>query len=121
IPVAIATSEPDSNVRLSRYCVTVVPTPGWVDKPEAALAAVVAWSKQQRQAPVLFYQGDHDLLAASRGRERLMAHVRCVLPPAELVEDLVDKRRFAALAEQRKLPVPLTRTLHRGKDLADEL
>jgi predicted ATP-grasp superfamily ATP-dependent carboligase len=121
IPVAVTTSGRDSIVRLSRYCVAVVPTPDWVDDPEAALAAVIAWSKQQRQAPVLFYQGDHDLLAASHGRERLMAHLRCVLPPAELVEDLVDKLRFAALAEQRKLPVPLTQTLHRGKDLADEL
>ena len=35
---------------------------------------------------MLFYQGDHDLLAASRGRERMAGHLRCVLPPAELVE-----------------------------------
>ena len=121
IPVAVATREPDSNVRLSRYCTAVVPTPSWVENPEAALAAIIAWGKQQREAPVLFYQGDHDLLAVSRGRERLMPHLRCVLPPAELVEGLVDKLRFAALAEQRKLPVPLTRTLHRGRGVADEL
>jgi D-aspartate ligase len=121
IPVALATSEPHSNARLSRYCRQVVRTPGWVDQPEAALGAVIEWSKQQRQAPVLFYQGDHDLLAASRGRERLGKHLRCLLPPVGLVEDLVDKLRFADLAERLKLPVPLTRTLHRGKDLAAEL
>jgi len=121
IPVALATSERDSNVRLSRYCEAVVPTPSWVDDPEAALGAVIAWSKEQRETPVLFYQGDHDLLAASRGRDRLALHLRFVLPPAELVEDLVNKLRFAALAERRKLPVPLTRTLYRGKDLAAEL
>ena len=121
IPVAVTTSERQSKVGFSRYCVAVVPTPSWVDDPEAALAAVIAWSEQQREPPVLFYQGDHDLLAASRGRERMAGHLRCVLPPAELVENLVDKQRFAAFAERRKLPVPLTRTLCRGKALADEL
>ncbi|TMH53523.1 MAG: ATP-grasp domain-containing protein, partial [Betaproteobacteria bacterium] len=115
IPVAVTTSERQSKVGFSRYCVAVVPTPSWVDDPEAALAAVIAWSEQQREPPVLFYQGDHDLLAASRGRERMAGHLRCVLPPAELVENLVDKQRFAAFAERRKLPVPLTRTLCRGK------
>jgi predicted ATP-grasp superfamily ATP-dependent carboligase len=121
IPVAVATSERDSKVSLSRYCAAVVPTPSWVEEPEAALAAVIAWSQQQQEAPVLFYQGDHDLLAVSRGRERLAPHLRCVLPPAELVEDLVDKLRFAALAERQDLPVPLTRTLCRGPLLAHEL
>ena len=121
ITVAVATSERDSKVRLSRYCAAAVPTPSWVDDPGAALAAIIAWSKQQREAPVLFYQGDHDLLAVSRGREGLAPHLRCVLPPAELVEDLVDKLRFAALAGRRNLPVPVTRTLLRSKDLADEV
>lgn len=121
IPVAIATREHDSRMRLSRYCAAVVRTPSWVDDPEAALAALIAWGRQQREAPVLFYQGDHDLLAVSRGRERLAGHLRCVLPPEELVEDLVDKMRFAALSERQGLPVPLTRTLHRGNDLAGEL
>lgn len=121
IPVVVAASEPDSRMRRSRYCRAVVQTPSWVDEPEAALAALIAWGSEQREAPVVFYQGDHDLLAVSRGRERLAPHLRCVLPPAELVEDLVDKIRFAALAERREFPVPLTRTLHRGADLAAEL
>jgi predicted ATP-grasp superfamily ATP-dependent carboligase len=121
IPVAIAAREPDSKMRLSRYCTSVVCTPSWVDDPQGALAALIAWARQQREAPVLFYQGDHDLLAVSRGRERLAGHLRCVLPPADLVEDLVDKMRFVALAERQGLPVPLTRVLHRGTGLADEL
>jgi hypothetical protein len=71
IPVAVATSEPESPTRRSRYCRAVVRTPSWVDDPEAALAALIAWSGEQRAPPVLFYQGDHDLLAVSRGRSRL--------------------------------------------------
>lgn len=121
IPVAVATSEPDSRVGLSRYCVAAVRTPSWVDDPDGALAALIAWGSEQREAPVVFYQGDHDLLAVSRGRARLAPHLRCVLPPAQLVEDVVDKLRFAALAERHRLPVPLTLTLHRGSVLAAEM
>jgi predicted ATP-grasp superfamily ATP-dependent carboligase len=105
----------------SRYCRTVVRTPSWVDDPEAALATLIGWGSGQREAPVLFYQGDHDLLALSRGRRRLAPHLRCVLPSAELVEALSDKLRFAALAERERLPVPRTLTLSRGSALASEL
>ena len=121
IPVAVSTSEPDSPMRRSRYCRALVRTPGWVDDPEAALAALIAWGAEQREAPVVFYQGDHDMLALSRGRSRLAPHLRCVLPPAELVEEVADKLRFAALAERERLPVPFTLTLRRGSAAAAEL
>jgi predicted ATP-grasp superfamily ATP-dependent carboligase len=121
IPVAVATSAPDSRMTRSRYCRAVVRTPSWVDDPEAALATLVGWGSEQREAPVLFYQGDHDLLALSRGRSRLAPHLRCVLPSAELVEALSDKLRFAALAERERLPVPFTLMLSRGSALASEL
>ena len=117
IPVAVAASHPASKVKLSRYCKAEVRTPSWVDDPEGALAALLAWGAGQREAPVVFYQGDHDMLALSRGRSRLAPHLRCVLPPAELVETLADKLRFAALAERLGLPVPLTLTLPRGSEL----
>ena len=119
IPVAVATSDPASKVRLSRYCRGEVRTPSWVEDPEAALAALIAWGAEQREAPVLFYQGDHDMLALSRGRSRLAPHLRCVLPPAELVEEVADKLRFAVLAERERLPVPFTLTLRRGGAAAE--
>lgn len=121
IPVAVAASEPDSPMRRSRYCRAVVRTPSWVDDPEAAAAALIAWGAEQREAPVVFYQGDHDLLALSRGRARLAPHLRCVLPPAALVEDVVDKLRFVALAERELLPVPGSLGLRRGSALGAEL
>jgi predicted ATP-grasp superfamily ATP-dependent carboligase len=40
-----------------------------------------------------------------------------VLPPADLVEALVDKLGFAALAERLGLPVPRTRVVHRDDAL----
>jgi D-aspartate ligase len=117
IPLAVATSDAASRIKRSRYCTAEVRTPSWVDAPEAAAAALIAWGSEQREAPVVFYQGDHDLLALSRGRSRLAPHLRCVLPSAELVEALADKLRFAALAERLRLPVPFTLTLPRGSEL----
>src|SRR5262245_5435416 len=113
IPVAVATADPDSSLTRSRYCDSVVPTPSFVDDPEGGVRAIVAWARKQAVPPVLFYQGDHDLLAVSRLRDQLLPHLRCLLPSVDLVEDLVDKLRFAALAERLSLPVPATLTLRR--------
>lgn len=58
-------------------------------------------------ATPLFYQGDQELLAISRHRDRLhSAGYRFVLPAPGLLEDLVDKSRFQHLAEALGLPVP---------------
>jgi len=114
IPVAVATHDPRSSATKSRYCQTVVPVPSVVDDPAGAVRALCDWGKKQPYPPIVFYQGDHDLLALSRHREELAPHLHCMLPPRELVEDCVDKVRFAALAERLDLPVPKTFILRRG-------
>ena len=113
IPVALA-APPGSPPSLSRYCRSLVSTPSFVDEPDAAVAAILDWAKSQDPTPVVFYQGDHDLLALSRHREQLSRHAHCVLPPRRLVEDLVDKLRFAALADRLTLTVPRTEILERA-------
>ena len=54
----------------------------------------------------LFYDSDEAVLLVSRGRERLSDAYRFVLPDAELLEGLLDKRRFLALARELELPAP---------------
>jgi D-aspartate ligase len=108
IAVALVTSDPASSHRLSRYCRAVVPAPSFVDAPEEAIAALCAFGATQAWPSVLFPQGDHDLLAISRHRDALAVHFRFALPSSELLEDLVDKRRFAGLAARRRLPAPRT-------------
>ena len=121
IRVALATSEPRSSASLSRYCTAVVPIPSVVDKPQEAVGAVIDWARGQAVPPVIFCQGDDDLLAFSRERSRVTPHARLLLPDAELVEDLVDKVRFAALARRRSLPVPATTTLLLGAPIEPAL
>jgi predicted ATP-grasp superfamily ATP-dependent carboligase len=114
IPVAIATATPDASIVHSRYCRAVAKIADVVDDPAGAVAQLIAWARAQPTPPVLFYQGDHDLLALSRRREAIAPFAHVLLPPADLVEACVDKARFHALAERHALPVPLTRILPRG-------
>jgi predicted ATP-grasp superfamily ATP-dependent carboligase len=57
------------------------------------------------------------MLLVARHQDQLKRHFRFVVPDAELALDLVDKNRFAALAERLDLPVPRTRLLDPTQDL----
>jgi D-aspartate ligase len=74
--------------------------------PEAMVESLLAVASRQREPPILYYDNDWDLLLVSRNRDRLARAFRFVVPDAELVEHLVDKGRFQALADRLGLPVP---------------
>jgi len=104
-------ARPGLPTRFSRFTRAVVE---WVDsweQPDALVDALVEFGAAQPEPPVLFYEEDRDLLLVSRHRERLRQAFRFVVADAELVEDLVDKARFQALAERLELPVPATRRI----------
>ncbi len=79
---------------------------------EELVDALVRFGAAQPERPVLFYEEDAQLLLVSRYRERLARAFRFVVADAALVEELVDKARFQALAERLCLPVPTTRRFH---------
>jgi D-aspartate ligase len=54
----------------------------------------------------LYYGDDAMLLALSRGRSALEPYFRFLMPPAEMIEALVDKAQFSDLARERSIPVP---------------
>jgi D-aspartate ligase len=67
----------------------------------------------------LFYDSDAALQFVSRERERLAARYRFVIPERELVDELLDKERFAALAERLGLPVPRSVALSARDGIGD--
>jgi D-aspartate ligase len=72
----------------------------------------------------LYYGDDAMLLAVSCGREELAPHFRFLMPPAEMIDALVDKSKFSALARERSIPVPKTLSsedLHGPADVLAEL
>jgi D-aspartate ligase len=105
--------------RYSRAVTDVVP---WIDPwkdPDALVERLVAFGRAQPLPPVLYYDGDWDLLLVSRNRVRLSEAFRFVVADADLVEAAVDKARFQALAARLDLPVPRAVALDEAGDAPD--
>jgi D-aspartate ligase len=97
-----------SAIARSRFVSGVIPWADPWEEPERLLMRLLTAGAREAEPPILFYQGDWDLLLVSRFRDRLAEVFRFVVPDATLVEDLVDKSRFRALAHRLGLPVPKT-------------
>ena len=105
IPTVVVAGRQDP-ARYSRAAVATVDPAAPSQDPEAMVASLLALASHQRELPVLYYDNDSDLLLVSRHRERLACGFRFVMPSAELVEDLVDKGRFQALARAARASGP---------------
>jgi D-aspartate ligase len=107
---------PDATARFSRHVRTVLsPIEDWERDPEReqqVVQALLRFASAQPDPPVLYPQTDAALLLASRHRDVLGGALRLSLADADLVEQLVDKGRFQALAEGHELPVPAAQHLH---------
>src|SRR5262249_48057155 len=102
----------DDSARLSRHVQMSLP---WIDPwehPAELPAPRLPFARAQPQPLVLFPQTDAALLLASRHRERLAERFHLALAGPDLVEALVDKSRFQALAAEDGLPVPPAQRLH---------
>lgn len=81
----------------------------WIDpweRQDQLVAALLDFARSQTEAPILFPQTDAALLLASRHRGRLAEGMRVMLADRDLIDQLVDTRRFQALAARHDLPVP---------------
>jgi predicted ATP-grasp superfamily ATP-dependent carboligase len=108
VPTLVLSSDPDAPSFFSRHCGQRRLVADCVADPAGALADLVDLGRLHPGRPVLFYGDDAMLLLVSRHREELARRYRFLLPPAPLVEALVDKMRFAALGRELSLPVPRT-------------
>lgn len=91
------------------------------DESDLMLESLLSWGRAQRKKPVLFYNGDHDLLLVSRNRDVLSRHFSFVVASPDLVEDLVDKERFRAMGERQNLPVPPNSSFDAARDGPDSV
>jgi D-aspartate ligase len=106
----VVVAPPGSPPTLSRFARATIPRPE-SDAPDALLHALLRFGATQPVKPVLYVQDDEALLLASRHRALLAPFYRLPLADAALVDALVDKARFAALAARHALPVPVTRSV----------
>jgi D-aspartate ligase len=106
----------DDSARFSRHVRVSLP---WIDhweRQDELAEALLALALAQPQPPVLFPQTDAALLLASRHREQLSEGMRLMLADRDLLDQLVDKGRFAALAARHGLPVPPAQRLRAAPD-----
>ncbi|HKP91094.1 MAG TPA: ATP-grasp domain-containing protein [Thermoleophilaceae bacterium] len=94
--VSVVVRDADDPIRHSRFVREVVPRSALLEQP------------RYEGAP-LFYDSDAALDYVSGERDRLAALYRFVLPEQALLDDLLDKGRFQALADRAGLPVPRAR------------
>lgn len=100
--------------RYSRYTAATIDPIDASRRPDDLVQRLVQRARAEGTKLPLFYNGDWDLLMVSRFRDVLSEGFRFVIPDAELVEDLVDKSRFQALAAALDLPVPAAMQLTPG-------
>ncbi len=115
VPCAVI-GRPGSPLLYSRYAVSRLVWGDYDDPTQKLVELLVAFGTAQAEPPVLFYQEDGQTLLISRHRERLAKAFRFTIAKAELVEELLDKERFQALAERLGLPVPAARRFDLAKD-----
>jgi len=101
----------DDAARRSRHVRVALPWIDQWDRPDDIVAALLDLARSLPEPPVLFPQTDATLLLASRHRDRLGEALRLTLADADLIEQLVDKGRFQALAARHALPVPRAQRL----------
>jgi D-aspartate ligase len=92
--------------RYSRHVRTVLPWHEHRQREDELVAALLRFGRALPARPVVYPQTDAALLLISRNRERLSEAFRFVLADGELIDQLVDKNRFQALAERHGFPVP---------------
>ena len=81
------------------------------------LVAMDSMGARLGDRPALLATSDDFLLFLSRHRQHLEPRFRLLLPAAQLLEDLVDKRRMAELLTRHGVPTPRTVPIETATDL----
>lgn len=102
-------ARPGAPALYSRYARSRLAWDDFAKNVDDLVETLAGFGESQAERPVLFYEEDAQLVIVSRFRERLERAFRFVVADAPLVEDLLDKARFQALAERHCLPVPPAR------------
>lgn len=121
VPALVVSSDPSAVTFQSRYCSEKRVIADVKTSPVQALEDLLTLGAAIPQKPVLVYGDDAMLLLVSRNREILSRFYRFLLPPAELIEILVDKTRFGTFAAGLSIRVPGTLTSHETKSAEDLL
>lgn len=109
IPAIVASLERDTPSMASRYCAGTLELPPAAGREaivEALARAGRRLAEQHGRTVPLFYDNDDRLALVQDFRDQLAPHFALLLNERALADALLDKARFQALAEAKRLPVP---------------
>lgn len=106
IPVYVGSYYHDNVALYSRYCRRRILFSHY--RKPSFVTELVSLGRSLNQKLPLLSDDDRVVLTVSRNREELSQFFYFNLPDKEIVEDILDKERYASLAQRLKLPVPWT-------------
>jgi predicted ATP-grasp superfamily ATP-dependent carboligase len=109
-------SEPSAPTCRSRVWSRLVRVPG--DDDRAFVEALLRRAQETSGPRVLLPADDRTVQLVSKHRDELAGHYHFVLPPAPVVDLLLDKTAFHGWASTRGFPVPETQVARSEADLA---
>lgn len=122
IPVYVGSSYGNNVAPYSRYAQGRIHFSQYLGR--SFVTELISFAKSLGRKLVFFTDDDRALLTLSRNRGILSEYYHFNLPDQEIVEDVLDKRRFAVLAQRLNLPVPssyIPEDLDTLEELAGEL
>lgn len=120
VPVYAGSDVPRNHIFHSRYVRKRVMFSDFTS--ERFVEELVALARAEGRRLMFFSDDDRAILTFARHQDLLRDHYYFNIPPAETVDAILDKRKFALLAQDLGLPVPWSMTpatmeeLHRNLD-----
>ena len=108
IPVIVLNVDPNSMVRYSRYVSRLVPCPNPLDSEMGFIDALMELGRSLDHRPVFIPTGDAEVLALSKHKEMLLSYYRMPVASFDIIDLLVNKKRFFQDVIRRKIPCPRT-------------
>ena len=113
VPVIAIAKDPDHHSCRTKVCEKIIST----DTDSFALISTLETLRPTlKQKPVIFPCSDTSVLVISRYRDRLQEWCHVVLPPANVIEMMVDKVKFYRYAQENGFPIPETYFLFSRED-----
>jgi predicted ATP-grasp superfamily ATP-dependent carboligase len=103
--------------RVSKYTREFYLVPGFDSKPDETLGSLIDFGKGFDEKPVVFFNGESDVLFFSKNRDRLSQYYNIVLAEDDLIKDLLNKDRFSIISDKYSLPTPKTFIINSKDDL----
>jgi predicted ATP-grasp superfamily ATP-dependent carboligase len=108
VPVTVVSENPEAISLKSKYCRESILVDSIAGDYGKTLEVLVSYARKQDRKPVLFPTADPDLKLIAELRDELSDHYHVIATRKDLVENLMDKRKFFALAKAQGFPIPTT-------------